>query len=112
MTTTGQLRESATLSQFVELDDGHGNVFQDWEEVATVPARIRALVGSEEVLAGRLTGVQPYVISIRYAGPAAAVTTDWKVTNARTGVEFNIRSIVVDERGAFADLLCEAGVAV
>jgi len=111
MTTPGQLRESVALSAYEGVDDGYGNIVGDWVVKATVPARIVGMKGSEAVLAGRLEGVQPYIITIRNAVPAAGVTTEWKAANARTGLEFAIRSIITDERGAYADLLCETGVA-
>ncbi|WP_027142718.1 head-tail adaptor protein [Mesorhizobium sp. WSM3626] len=109
--SAGQLRELVTLQDFVEMDDGHGNTISDWFDVATVPARIRYLKGSEEVLSARLTGVQPIVITIRNGGPVAVVTTDWRALDARAGTAFNIRSIIKAERGDYIDLLVESGVA-
>lgn len=113
MTHPGQLRESIALSKRSLIDDGYGNeVTGPFEVQATVPARVVGMKGQESVVAGRLQGIQPYVITIRNAGPAASVTTEWKATNTRSGVEYAIRSIIVDERGDYADLLCETGVAV
>jgi len=109
--SAGQLRESVTLQSYTEVDDGHGNTYSEWADVATVPARIRYIKGSEQVLAGRLTGVQPIVITIRNGGPVAAVTTDWRALDARASTPFNIRSIIRAERGDYIDLLVEAGVA-
>ncbi|MDX8517968.1 phage head closure protein [Mesorhizobium dulcispinae] len=107
----GQLRESVTLQDFMTIDDGHGNEISDFFDVATVPARIQFLKGSEEVIAARLTGTQPIVITIRNGGPSAAVSTDWRVINDRTSETYNIRSIIRSERGDWIELLVESGVA-
>lgn len=111
MSMAGSMRESVTLQQYEEIDDGAGNTYGDYLDVATVPARIRGMKGSEAVLAGRLEGIQPYIITIRNAGDAAGVTTSWRALNARTSEAFNIRSIIRAERGDYIDLLCETGVA-
>jgi len=115
----GQLRESVTLQNYTEVDDGAGNWFGEWFDVATVPARIQSLKGSEEVLASRLTGVQPIVVTIRNGGDVAEVGTDWRLINVGAGLDafgqprglLNIRSIIRSERGDWIDLLCESGVA-
>lgn len=116
---SGAMRESITLQQYTEIDDGAGNFIGDYADVTTVPARIRYLKGSEEVLASRLTGVQPVIVTIRNGGPASAVSTDWRVVNERAGLDafdlpaetFNIRSIIKTERGDYIELLCEKGTA-
>ena len=107
----GQMREVVRLQEREEIDDGSGNFYGEWVDRATIPARIQSLKGSEQVLAGRLSGVQPIVITIRNGGAAAAVTTEWRAINHRTDVEHNIRSIIRSERGDWIDLLVEAGVA-
>jgi SPP1 family predicted phage head-tail adaptor len=111
MTSAGAMREVIRLQEREEFDDGAGNTYGEWVDRATVPARIRSLKGSETVLAGRLQGVQPIVVTIRNGGDAAVVNTEWRAVNDRTGEPYNIRSIIRDERGAWIDLLVEAGVA-
>ncbi|WP_054309912.1 head-tail adaptor protein [Mesorhizobium sp. 1M-11] len=107
--TAGQLRELVTLQYATLEDDGAGNEIPTWHDII-VPARIRYLKGSEEIIAARLTGVQPIVITIRNGGPAAAVTTDWRAIITRTAETLQIRSKITDERGAWIDLLCQSGV--
>ncbi|WP_189526621.1 phage head closure protein [Mesorhizobium sp. M7A.F.Ca.ET.027.03.2.1] len=107
----GQMREVVRLQQYTEVDDGHGNTVGEYADVATIPARIQSVKGSEQILAGRLAGVQPIVITIRNGGDAAAVNTDWRAVNDRTEETYNIRSIIRSERGDWIDLLVEAGVA-
>lgn len=119
MSAVGRMRESIRLQEYTEIDDGAGNFTGDYVDVTTVPARIRYLKGSEEVLAGRLAGTQPVIITIRNGGDAANATTEWRVVNDRAGLDefgndaetFNIRSIIKAERGDYIDLLCEKGTA-
>lgn len=110
MTTTGDLREVVELQNYVEVDDGYGGVIQTWETEITAPARIRTLKGGETVIAGRLAGTQTLVITVRYQPDMEDVTPAWRARNARSGTMYNIRSVTVDERKAFVDLLVEAGV--
>jgi SPP1 family predicted phage head-tail adaptor len=96
------------------IDDGYGNtVSGDWATGPTVGARIKPLRGGEAVQAARLAGKQPLLITIRYSSATAAITTDWRARNARTGALYNIRSVMnPDERKRFLDLEVEMGVAV
>lgn len=106
----GELRESIELQNYTSVDDGYGGQTQTWETVMTTAARIRTLKGGETVIAGRLTGTQTLVITVRYQPDMEDVTPAWRARNARSGTMYNIRSVTVDERKAFVDLLVEAGV--
>jgi SPP1 family predicted phage head-tail adaptor len=88
-----------------------GETVGDWTEQFTCAARIRPLVGSEPVIAQRLTGVQPAVITVRSSSLTRTVDSSWRIRNARTGTQYNIRAVTPDERRAYIDFLCEAGVA-
>lgn len=110
MTQAGDLRELVELQDYVEVDDGYGGVTQEWQTAFTEPARIRTLKGGETVIAGRLAGTQTLVITVRYQPDVEDVTPAWRARNARSGTIYNIRSVTVDERKAFVDLLCESGV--
>ena len=68
-----------------------------------------AMKGREEIVSARLTGIQPWIITVRNNGPAASATTDWRLVDDRRGTLFNIRSVVRSERGEWADFLCEVG---
>ncbi|MER8958684.1 phage head closure protein [Mesorhizobium sp. M0701] len=109
--TAGQLRESVTLEQRQEVDDGHGNTVSSWVPIATVAARIIFMRGNEQVLADRLAGIQPVIFTLRYSSQTGPLTTDWRLVDARTSEAFAIKSIVADERRAYLQVLCQRGVA-
>ena len=113
-------REGAgALSELVRFEvrsvgeDEYGNVTTGpWAEQFREPARLRPLKGSEPVLAQRLVGVQPYVLTVRSSARTRGVDGAWRAVNARTGVEYNIATVAnVDERGAYLEMLVTSGVA-
>lgn len=110
LTTGGDLREVIELQDFVAIDDGYGGQTQTWETVMTAPARIRTLTGGETVIAARLQGTQTLVATVRHQPAMNDVTSAWRAKNGRTGIMYNIRSVTVDERKAFVDILMESGV--
>lgn len=109
LTTGGDLREVIELQNFVAIDDGYGGQIQEWETVITAPARIRTLTGGETVIAGRLQGTQTLVITVRHQPGMNDVSPAWRAVNGRTGTTYNIRSVTIDERKAFVDMLVESG---
>jgi SPP1 family predicted phage head-tail adaptor len=112
MIAAGELRERVTFSRRAAVDDGHGNtVSGPWTDEFTVWARVRHLRGGEEVMASRLSGRQPVVLTVRRSPESEGVTTDWRATDAASGEVYNIRSVTPDEERAYFDLLCERGVA-
>ncbi|WP_323034110.1 head-tail adaptor protein [Pararhodobacter sp.] len=94
--------------------DGFGTaVTGPFETRFTVSAGMVAKVGGESVMASRLAGTQPYVVTVRQSSQTRQVTTDWRMEDARQpGRIFNIRSIHdPDGRGAWLDMLVTEGVA-
>lgn len=91
--------------------DENGTAIGAWQLRFTAYAKLVPLRRGESVLAGRLAGVQPYILTI-WAQPAAdALATDWRVVNRRTGETYNIRTVERDPKGVSIDCLIEAGVA-
>lgn len=76
-------------------------------------AQFRYLRGSEPVVAARLSGRQPVVMTIRRSSVADTITTDWKIRDKRRGIEYNITAppVPTDDRG-WLEITCESGVAV
>ncbi|MDX1015342.1 phage head closure protein [Sinorhizobium medicae] len=111
MSGAGDLREVVNFQFYEEIDDGAGNVYGDWVTVFSAHARIQILRGTETVMAGRLAGKQTVALTIRWQTEVATMHSGYRAVNARSGVEYNIRSIEPDERRAFVNLLVEAGVA-
>lgn len=92
--------------------DGYGNFQERWESQFTVWTKRLFLRGGETVVAERLQGRQPAVLTIRASSQTAQITTDWRAVNARDATEvYNIRSISFSEDRSFYDILCERGVA-
>ena len=113
--SAGALRERVNLSQREtqnqDAPNDYGNTIDAWVEQGTVATQYIHLRGSETVLAGRLAGQHTQVIRVRASALTRQVSTDWRVTDARTGQEFNVRDVTLDPRRRYVDLLCEAGVA-
>lgn len=83
----------------------------------TCAANIKPRLGGEQVLAQRLSGTNLVNITVRASSRASEVDTAWMVKDERSGVQYNIRSIIdpyehTSERGKWIELLCEKGVAV
>ena len=75
-------------------------------------ARLQPVNGREEVLAGKLSGVQPFILTVRYSSQTAGVTTDHQAVNARTGDRYDITAIQnPDERRAYLSMMVKRGVA-
>jgi SPP1 family predicted phage head-tail adaptor len=108
----GELREKITFAERAAVSDGGGGVEGDFSDQFTVAARIRPLKGGEEVLASRLQGTQPVIITVRYSLDTSQIAPDWRATDARKGTVYAIKSIMnTDERRRYLDILATAGVA-
>lgn len=108
----GALNHRVTFQRRIEQEDEYGNVESGWVDQFTEACRLSPRLGSEPVLAARLTGVQPFSMTVRYSARTSAVTPAWRAVNARTGVEYNIATVAnVDERGAYLEMLVTSGVA-
>lgn len=108
----GQLRERVTFAvRGTGADDGYGNTLGAWSDQFTVSARVKPLRGGETVLADRLAGRQPVVITVRRSDSTATITPDWRAEDARSGTVYNIRAVTPGERHDLIDLLAESGVA-
>lgn len=112
MSGASALQHHVELSEYAEIDDGHGGFDQGWLVKLSTRAEFIHLRGSETVMAGRLSGKHTQVIRIRSSSIARSITTDWKVKDTTTGTEFNIRDVTPTEDRRSIDLLCESGVAI
>ena len=106
----GELRERVAFYLQSESDTSYGIAAGEWDLQFTVAARIKPLLGSEPVLAQRLKGVQPVVITIRANDNARRIDTSWQARDARTGAQYQIRAVTSGERRDYLDLLSESGV--
>lgn len=93
------------------LISGQGGEQQSgWMQEMTVWANVRWLRGAEVVIAARLAGRQPAVITIRKSDVASEITTDWKMVLA--GADYAIRAIVPTEDRRWIEVTVEGGVQV
>ncbi|WP_322884120.1 phage head closure protein [Sinorhizobium medicae] len=110
--TAGELRHKIELQVRTLVDDGYGNeIAGPFETQATVHAKFHYLRGGEEVMAGRLAGKQPAIVTVRSSVATRALTTSWRILTT-DGEAWNIRSITdPDGRRAWLEILAEKGVA-
>lgn len=95
-------------------DDGYGNTTSGYGADATfeTSAHLKPKLGGEGVIASRLTGTNLVNITVRNSSAVRAVTTAWRAKDERSGVIYNIRSIIdPDGKNAWIEMLCEQGVA-
>lgn len=109
----GALNQVVAFQVRSEADDGYGNpITGDFATQFTEPCRMQPKLGSEPVLAARLTGVQPFLLTVRSSVRTRGVTPAWRAVNSRTGAVYNIATVAnVDERGAYLEMLVTEGVA-
>jgi head-tail adaptor len=109
----GALREKISFQRRVGAADEYGNEQTTWQTVFTTAAQLSPKVGSEPVIAARLTGVQPYKVVIRSNEQSRTMDTSWRIVDARnTSRVFNILTIInADEKNAYLEMLAVQGVA-
>ncbi len=108
----GELSHRIAFEERALQSDGYGNARGAFEERFIVWAKVQARFGGETVMAARLSGQQPVTIMVRQNSRTLQVTEAWRARDAESGMLYNIRSIVdPDDRGAWLELLCQAGVA-
>lgn len=89
--------------------DAYGVAEGQWIEQFTCAAKKIPLRRGESVIASRLAGVQPYVLTIRASNQSRLIQTNWRARDARTGKEYNIRTVEPSPDRARIDLLVEEG---
>ena len=107
----GDLHYRVAFDRRAEIDDGHGNTRSGWQEQFQCRAAYRHLRGGESVMAGRLAGRHAQIITVRASSQTRQIGTDWRVRDARTGEEFNIRDVTHETDRQWISLLVERGVA-
>lgn len=110
-TGAGRMREVLIAQARTAVDDGMGNeVSGPWTEQARFNASVEARRGTEAVIADRLQGVVNYVVSTRYSIAAAAVNTDYRLVDARSGAIYAIRTAIPRPKRDYIDFDVVAGV--
>jgi head-tail adaptor len=108
----GQLFYRVGFDKKATGSDGAGGTTTDWEEQFTCRAAFFNAGGSEAVMAARLEGKTLMRVRVRSSAQAREITTDWRMTDKRSGDVWNIRDVdPVTEARAFILLRVEKGVA-
>jgi head-tail adaptor len=110
---SGQLRSRVAFEVRPQVDDGMGNPQSgDFAEVYRCAARIMPKMGGESVLAARLTGTQPMLITVRVCDALREIGGDWRARDVRKGVVYNIKAISnPDEKREYLEILAVSGEA-
>lgn len=96
----GQLRERLHFQARGTSNDGFGNTHSgDFQTVFSASGNLRPLRGNESVMAARLEGRQPFVLTVRQSAAARQVNEAWQVVDARDGRVFAITAPPVDPDG-------------
>lgn len=110
--TASVRRDHVRLEQRGDITDEFGNVTiggGDYELRAECWARIMPMRGSETVIAARLTGTQPAIITVPINPDTEALMSDWRVVHSVTGKVYEIKSFAnMDEHGAQWEILAES----
>lgn len=98
----GALRERMEFQERQSADDGWGNPVPgagSWVTQFTADAAFRPLRGSEQVMADRLNGVQPYIVTIRSHAASKKITAGWRLKDVRSSRVFAVASPIADPDG-------------
>ena len=81
---SGQLTYRMAFDAPIETDNGQGGMVLGWDEALhECAAHVRYLRGGETVIAARLAGRQPVVVTIRNCAAARAIRHDWRMRDLR-----------------------------
>jgi len=119
MRAAGDLRNRIGFYQLQSSNDGYGNTESAYldDPDFQCSANVKPRLGGETVLAQRLGGTNLVNITVRQSSRTRLLNDSWKAKDERSGVEYNIRSIIdpyedTGESGRWFELLCEKGVAI
>lgn len=106
----GTLKERVSFAARNGQDDGYGNPVSGWVEQFQDAAEYKHLRGGETVIAARLENRHPQVVRVRASTATRRVTSDWRITDVRTSVQYAIRDVTASTDRKWIDFLCERGV--
>lgn len=110
----GRLRERFCFEERATLNepgDGAGTITERWLPRCTAWASLKLLRVGEDVLASRLTGVKPGILTVRASRETRDIRTEWRAINRITGETYNIRSVEPSADRSMIEMLVSAGVA-
>lgn len=112
----GKLRERLSFEKRADLAEpgtGSGTVRGQWvSQFQPFSAAILYMRGGEDVLASRLSGIQPAIITVRSTSETRRIDASWRARDLKTGAIFNIKAPNPTADRKFIEFLAETGVAV
>lgn len=110
--TAGKLDRRALFQSPVTGDDGYGNeVTGEWKDEFIRWAGVQFLKGGEAVMASRLEGKQPVIVTVRADSETARITPEWRCVI--DGRNYNIRELPRQSSNRlYLEFLAESGVAI
>jgi hypothetical protein len=85
--------------------DANGDALGPFAELFTRAASIIYMRGSETVMAQRLEGQQPVIVTVVNSRQIREVTTADRLVNARDGTVYDIKAVPRDPRPLLVELL-------
>lgn len=88
----GPMRERLAFDPVKSENDGYGNVENGFDVTASIVRQGEVVYrrGGEAVEDGRRTGTGTYKVRIANSPATAAITTDWRMRNLRTGLSYDL----------------------
>lgn len=109
--SAGKLTQSVEFDLIAQIPDGQGGHTRQPETIKT-RAHFRFLRGGEQVIASRLSGVQPVVVTVRRSEKTKQITSTTVMRDLRTGTIYNIRAVVTTDDRQFMEITAQSGVTV
>lgn len=108
--SAGQLTRRAQFEKRGSLEDGYGNTLTEWASVFSHLCHVRYMRGGESVMASRLEGRQPVIITVRNCAEARTISSDMRCVI--DGVPYNVREFPRPSQDRlWLEFLAESGVA-
>lgn len=113
MPPAGRLNRRLRFESPAPENDGDGDIQNTWRAEFTVAAEVFSRSGGEQVLAARLSGVQPVEITVRRSRDSCRIASTWRAVDVRSGEVFALVAPAFDPdgSGAFLKMLGRSGVA-
>lgn len=106
---TKPMHDQAIFERRSNVQDGFGNYIGEWVPAFTRWCSVNALRGGETVIASRLEGRQPAIVTVRSDPETDMIDPEMRATI--NGRAYNIREVPrLTEDGLYLEFLAEAGV--
>lgn len=107
-TIAGRLNFRFAFDKRISIDDGFGNKQGDWQEQFKIWSAKKYLTGGENVVAARLSGLQPVLLTVRTSTLTKLIETHWRCRDLSTGEIFNIKNVRSEsDREGYMDILVQ-----